>query len=413
MKKKIMAATLTLMLLATMCTACGSVGSNNASGAKQGSASLAGSEASAKGAAGSSAASDKDTINFAVMGPMTGDTAGLGQQQEYGVRLAVQEINDKGGINGKKLAYDIYDDQMNTNQAVICAEKMVAAKKYRFIVTSISTGCSKAAYPTWIQADLPVLSGINTGDSITALGYKNYLRICAKDSAIIRQMCDYMVKKCNIQHPAVIYSSADTDVQNFKTVKDYLKSTYNVEVCDSAQVQVETEKDYSAYITKFMGKGADAVYCLTEYNPAGLLLKQKKSLGWNVPAFGNSGCANPLIFNVADADATDGFITMSAFDSDNKDERTQNFVSAYRKLTNTDPGQEAAGAYDLINMMAASLANKETDNLTGSALVEWLRKNAKYEGIMVNISGFDENGDNPIAKARMLVAKDKKYVSVE
>ena len=51
----------------------------------------------------SSKSEDAETIEFAVMGPMTGDTAGLGQQQEYGVRLAVQEINENGGINGKKL----------------------------------------------------------------------------------------------------------------------------------------------------------------------------------------------------------------------------------------------------------------------------------------------------------------------
>lgn len=361
----------------------------------------------------SSKSEDAETIEFAVMGPMTGDTAGLGQQQEYGVRLAVQEINENGGINGKKLVYDVYDDQMNTNQAVICAEKMVAANKYRFVVTSISTGCSKAAYPTWANADLPVLSGINTGNTITELGYKNYLRICAKDSAIIEQMCDYMVNECGVKKPAILYTSADTDVTNFDFTKIYLKDKYNIDIIDSAQVQVETEKDYTAYITNFKGKGADAVYLLTEYNPAGLFLKQKASLGWDVQVFGNTGCANPLIFQVADAECTEGFITMSAFDAESTNERVRKFVKSYTELTGVDPGQEAAGPYDLIYMVSEALKNEETNGLNGNALVEWLRSNASYSGIMVDVEGFDANGDNPNAKPHMLIAKNGTYVGID
>lgn len=406
MRKRMMAVIVAFGVAAASLTGCGGSSASTEETSGESTESKADSSSDEKTDSG-------DTIEFAVMGPMTGDTAGLGQQQEYGVRLAVEEINENGGVDGKKLEYDVYDDQMNTNQAVICAEKMAAAEKYRFIVTSISTGCSKAAYPTWVQADLPVLSGINTGNTITELGYKNYLRICAKDSAIIEQMCDYMVKECGVKKPAIIYSSADTDVTNFEFTTNYLKENYDIDVVDSAQVQVETEKDYSAYITNFKGKGADAVYMLTEYNPAGLFLKQKYSLGWDVPVFGNSGCANPLIFEVAGNEATDGFVTMSAFDAESSDERTQKFVESYRELTDTDPGQEAAGAYDLIYMMATALENEETKDLNGNDLVEWLRENAAYEGIMVNVDGFDENGDNPAAAAKMLIAKDGKYTSLQ
>ena len=176
---------------------------------------------------------------------------------------------------------------------------------------------------------------------------------------------------------------------------------------------METEKDYTAYITNFKGKGADAVYLLTEYNPAGLFLKQKASLGWDVQVFGNTGCANPLIFQVADAECTEGFITMSAFDAESTNERVRKFVKSYTELTGVDPGQEAAGPYDLIYMVSEALKNEETNGLNGNALVEWLRSNASYSGIMVDVEGFDANGDNPNAKPHMLIAKNGTYVGID
>ena len=355
-------------------------------------------------------AEGSDVIKFAVMGPMTGDAASQGEQQERGVRLAVDEINANGGVNGKMLEYDVYDDQMNTNQAVICAEKMAAEGDYRFIITSISTGCSMAAYPTWDTADLPVISGINTGNSITEQGYKNYLRICAKDEMNVSQMIDYAVEEYGIQHPAILYSSAETDVTNYEFAVGYLKDTYGIDVIDSAEFQAETEKDFTAHITNFQGKGADCVYFMCEYNPAALFMKQKASFGWDIPVFANSGCSNPLLVEVAGAENVEGFNVTSAFVNDPDNERIVKFVEDYTELAGFEPGEWAAGAYDAVYMMATALENEETDALSGNALVEWLRSNANYSGIMVNVEGFDENGDNPAATTRILQVHDGEFV---
>ncbi len=65
---------------------------------------------------------------------MTGDAASQGAQQLNGIQLAVNEINEAGGILGKNLEFDVYDDQLNPNQTIICAEKIVADPGYRFVI---------------------------------------------------------------------------------------------------------------------------------------------------------------------------------------------------------------------------------------------------------------------------------------
>ena len=93
------------------------------------------------GSGGTSAASG-DTIRFAVMSPMTGENAATGEQLANGVAIAVDEINAAGGVNGKQLEYEVFDDQANTNQAVICGEKIASDGGFAFAIASNSSGCS-------------------------------------------------------------------------------------------------------------------------------------------------------------------------------------------------------------------------------------------------------------------------------
>lgn len=353
-------------------------------------------------------AADK-VIKFAVMGPMTGDAAAQGKQQEFGVRLAVNEINAAGGINGTKLEYDVFDDQLKTDQAVICAEKIIANPDYRFVITSISSGCSIAAYPTLETKDLPVISGINTADHITAQGFKNYLRVCFKDSANLRQLANLAINEFGVKRPAVIYTASETDTSNFNQLKDILKNEHGVDIVATAQIEAETEKDYNAHITTFMGANADGLFCFSEYTPAGLLLKQKHAVGWDVQVFSLSGCSNPQIIDIAGAEAAEGFITMSGFDAYNPDPKVQKFVKDYEALSGFLPGEWAAGAYDSIYVVAEALKDPEGGKLHNSDFVEWMRANIDYGGIMGHVT-FDEFGDNPSAAALILTVRDGKLV---
>lgn len=98
---------------------------------------------------GVSAAFAADTIHFAVVGPMTGDSAGQGIQMKAGAQLAVDEINAKGGINGKKLTFEVADDMATPNQAVIVAQKLSLDKKIMFVLGHNNSSCSIAALPMW------------------------------------------------------------------------------------------------------------------------------------------------------------------------------------------------------------------------------------------------------------------------
>jgi branched-chain amino acid transport system substrate-binding protein len=361
--------------------------------------------------AGCSKADKEETIRFAVVAPMTGDSAQQGAQYETGAKLATQEINAKGGINGKKLVFDVYDDQANPNQAVLCAEKIVADGGYRFVISSVNSGCTIAAHPTYKEADMALISGTNTSDLISELGFRNFVRPIGRDTAAMVQILELGINAFGIKKPAIIYAAAQNQMDAAMWAKQWVKQKYNIDFVSEAQIQAETEKDYSAYITKFIDMGVDGLYIFTEYSPAALALKQMYSFGWNVPVIALNGATHPQLIEIAGVEAAEGFIGICAFDPTNPKSNIQQFVKDYSTLSGGIlPGEWGAGAYDSTYIMAQALSDPEGGKLSGEALISWMKTNTNYSGALGDVHGFDINGDNPSAQLVILKVHNGQWV---
>lgn len=363
--------------------------------------------ASQGGASESAGAASEDPIRFAVVGAMTGDSANTGIQQEWGVRLAVEEINAAGGINGRMLEYEVFDDQLLPDQAVICAEKIVADGGFDFVLSPISSGCTLASYPIYDAAGIPVLSATNTSDQLTEQGFENFVRICPTAGANLVQLVDLAVNEFGVKNPAIFYTTYEVDTGSYEACVELLKG-YGIDVVSSAAVEADTEKDYNSYIVNFKEAGADAVFCFSEYAPSALFVKQQFALGYEMQQFSLSGTANQQFAEIAGADAAEGFISMSAFDASNPKEHIQNFVKKYTDLSGLVPGEWGAGGYDTVYVAAEALKG----GATRENMVQWLKDNCNYEGVTGTIT-FDEKGDNPSAKAVILVVHDGEFVVYE
>ena len=131
-----------------------------------------------------------EKILFAVVGPMTGDSAAQGIQMQNAAKLAVQEINGSGGVGGKEFEFIVGDDVANPNQAVLIAQKFSSNKDILFVLGHNNSSCSISALPTWEKAGIPVISPTNTNPTITRLGHKNYFRTIVNDDIIITQLTE-------------------------------------------------------------------------------------------------------------------------------------------------------------------------------------------------------------------------------
>ncbi|MCX7615098.1 MAG: ABC transporter substrate-binding protein [Clostridiales bacterium] len=331
------------------------------------------------------------TIKFAAVAPMTGDGAVMGQQQKWGVQIAVDELNAAGGVLGNQLAFDVFDDQGSPNQALIAAQKIVGDKDIRFVIGHINSGCSLAALPTYQQANLPEISSTNTNPQLTSKGFKNYFRVILDDNAFMGQDTQFAVKELGFSKIGVMYENTDfgtggRDVVLAELQKLGLKSLSTVTYNPS------TDRDFSAQITGFKSAGVECVIFVGEYTAASIYLKQRASLGLTAAIVGCSSEFNPEILKIAGKDA-EGLYTVSSFNPNNTDTMMVSFVKKFKELSGgTQPGEWSAHGYDAVLAAVNGIKTVNKADFTGQELIDALHSMPEFQGVTGKIK-FDEKGD--------------------
>ncbi len=341
-----------------------------------------------------------DTIKFAVVGPMTGDGAAMGIHEKNAVQIAVDEINASGGVNGKKLAFIVGDDDQNPNLATVLAQKVTSDKDVLFAVGHINSSCSIAALPIYEKAQMALISGSNTNVQLTKMGHHNYFRICTPDNIIVAEIAKLGIKEFGIKRPALVWENSDYG----KGLRDDLAKTIKEE---GLELQAEAtylpgvDRDFSAHITKFKGKNVDCVYLLGTYTAAGLFLKQAQTLGLKALMIGSSGMASEKVVDIAGKKAAEGFVVVTPYNPN--DERTMQakFNAEYQKRFNEKPTEWSSHAYDIVYVVKQAIEKGGTDR---AKLIQTLR-DVEYSGITGDIK-FDKNGDVPDKKQMVLRVED-------
>ena len=331
-----------------------------------------------------------EKIIFAVVGPMTGDSAAQGIQMQNAAKLAVQEINGSGGVGGKEFEFIVGDDVANPNQAVLIAQKFSSNKDILFVLGHNNSSCSISALPTWEKAGIPLISPTNTNPTITQLGHKNYFRVIVNDDLIIKQLSQLAVVELGFKNIAVIWENSDYG-KGMRDVAVKAVPELGAKVLADETYVPAVDRDYSAQITKFKGAGVDCVLFLGEYTAGALFLKQAVNLGFNAKVVGSSGCSNPKLIEIA-GEAAEGFYATSGFDPNDKREQQAKFIKGFEAFSKDKPGEWGAHAYDIVYMVKKAI---EMGGTTREKLIQVLHQSDfEYDGVTGKIK-FDANGDVP------------------
>jgi branched-chain amino acid transport system substrate-binding protein len=150
-----------------------------------------------------------DTIKFAAAGPMTGPSGETGQRMRAGIELAAKEINESGGIAGKQVTIDFYDDEGKPEGAASVAQKIASDPDVFAVIGHINSSASMAALPIYKRAGLTEISGNSSSWKLTHLGYANFFRVIIDDFAQAPVVVDEAVQKGGRKRLAIIYENSD------------------------------------------------------------------------------------------------------------------------------------------------------------------------------------------------------------
>ncbi|WP_040160615.1 ABC transporter substrate-binding protein [Nigerium massiliense] len=313
------------------------------------------------GAAGGGNAAG-DTIKVGLNYELSGPVATYGQASVQGIEMAVDEINNGGGVKGKKIELVKYDNKSEPAEATTLASKLTSSDKVLTIIGPATSGAFKAEIPVATRAKVPAVSGSATADDVTvgAQGVQEYaFRTCFNDSFQGTAMAKWAAEKKNAKSALII---KDNSSDYSKGLADNFKKTFTAAggqiVGEEAYVTNDT--DFNAILTRAKGQKFDVIYLPGYYNEAGLIIKQARAQGITAPILGGDGFDSPTLLQLAGASAlTDVYFT-NHYSSLDKDAKVQKFISDFKAKYNTEPSAFNALGYDTAKFVADA-ANRASD----------------------------------------------------
>jgi len=330
-----------------------------------------------------------DTIKIGLMAPLTGSWASEGQEMKKNVELLAAELNAKGGIGGKQVEVVLEDDGGDPRTASLAAQRLTT-KGVVAVIGTYGSAVTEATQSIYDEAGIVQVANGSTAVRLTEKGLKRFFRTCPRDdeqgrvgAATLEKMG---AKKIALLHDSSAYSKGLAD-----EINAILKARKaNVVFFDALTPK---EQDYSAILTKLKAAGPDVVFFTGYYPEAGLLLKQKKQMGWNVPFVGGDAINNPDLVKIAGKDAAAGFMFLSPpvpKDLDTSEARA--YLAAYQKRYGEAPGSiYGVLAGDGFRVVAKAIA--EAKSTSGDKIAAYLVSGLKdFPGFTGKIA-FNAKGD--------------------
>ena len=342
--------------------------------------------------AGSQALAQDQVVKIGHVGPVSGAIAHLGKDNEYGARLAIEELNAKGvSIGGKKVKFELVaeDDAADPKQGTAAAQKLVDAK-VSGVVGHLNSGTTIPASKIYSDAGIPQISPSSTNPKYTRQGYKTAFRVVADDVHLGGTLGRYAVNELKGKSIAVI----DDRTAYGQGVAEEFEKAVKAAGGNLVAHEFTTDKatDFMPILTTLKGKKPDIIFFGGMDAVGGPMMKQMKSLGIKAKFMGGDGiCTNEMIKLAGDAMADGQVVCAEAGGVDGALKKgMDDFGVKFKKRFNDDVKLYSPYVYDAVYVMVDAM--QRAKSAEPAKYLPELAKTTGYKGVTGTIS-FDAKGD--------------------
>ena len=335
--------------------------------------------------AGAMTAFAADNIKIGLQGPLTGGSSPMGVSMRDGAKLAVTEINAKGGLLGRQIELIERDDEAKNERGVQIAQELINKEKVVATLGYINSGVSLASQRFYQEAKIPVMNNVSTASVITkqfADQPENYIfRNSANDSIQSAMIVDEVIGRRKYTKVAILADSTNygqlgrEDLEKAlaaKGIKAVAIEKYNIKDVDMTP-QLLKSKEAGAQVVITYGIGPELAQ----------IANGMVKLGWKVPMIGSWTLSMGNFIDNAGKNA-DGALMPQTFIQEGNTPKRTSFIAAYQKAYKVDriPSPvSAAQGYDSVYLLAAAITQaKSTDGPKVREALEDLK--APVEGVV-------------------------------
>jgi len=342
-------------------------------------------------------------IPIAVVGPVTGEDAAFGDQMKRGAEMAVKDINDHGGVLGKKLHLLVGDDACDPKQAVAVANQMVNAGVV-FVAGHFCSGASIPASSVYAESGVLQITPASTNplltDAAAENGWTNIFRTCGRDDAQGRVAGTYLAEHFKGKPIAIVQDKTAYG----KGLADETKKALNAAGIHEVMYESvnQGDKDFSALVSKMKEAHVAAIFYGGYHTEAGLLIRQAHEQGLDAVLMGGDALATEEYWKIT---GDTGAKTLMTFSPDPRNMPSAKTVVAEFKAQGYDPEGYTLYTYAAIQVFAE--AAKKANSIRVDDLAKTMRAN-RFDTVLGNI-GFNAKGDVIGPDYVVYVWKDGKY----
>lgn len=356
-------------------------------------------------------ASNSNEIVIGHYGSMTGSEATFGQSTDNGIKLAVDEINAAGGINGKTIRLITYDDKGDAREAGTAVTRLTTKDGVVAVLGEVASGLSLAGAPVCQQAGVPMVSPSSTNPKVTKVGDMIF-RVCFIDP-FQGAVCAKFAREhegLKAEKAAILTDQASPYSVGLQEEFEKAFEKLGGKVVSIQQYQ-GGDQDFSAQLTAIRSSEPDIVFVPGYYTDVGNVALQARKLGLKTPLLGGDGWDSSKLGEIAGA-AIEGCFYSNHYSHEDPNPRVQEFIRKYNERHKQTPDGLAALGYDAARILFEAM--KRAQSLDGKSLAAELKKTAEFDGVTGRISiDADRNAVKPAVILEMKGGQPKFVTTIQ
>ena len=336
---------------------------------------------------------------------LTGNVANYGKSTLSGLKLAVDQVNKAGGVNGKQLVVVESDNKSEPAESGNSVTKLITQDKVVAVVGPATSGCVFAATPVVTSNKVPLIAPCATAPAITVDNgqVKEFIfRACFIDPFQGRVMAEFADKTLGVKNVAILH---DASSDYSKGLAEVFEKTLNEKggKVVAKEAFLSKDIDFKAALTKIKAANPEAIYIPGYYEEVAKIIKQTREIGLNVPLIGCDGWDSPKLVEIAGPEALNNTYFSSAFSVQDQTESVQKFIADYKAMYQKDPDIFCMQGYNA-GLVLADALKRAGDGADGTKLAAAI---AATKDLPVASGKLTYDKDhNPIISAIIIEMKD-------
>lgn len=321
----------------------------------------------------------KDEVTFGMPTDLSGVAATYGVSSSNAVKMRFDELNDAGGIHGRKLKVIVEDQAYQVPKAVQACNKLINRDKVFAFVGPLGTPMNNACFKDQFAAGVPNLFPLSAARSM----YEPYEKLKFYGAASyvdqIRSGIDYFVKTKGKKAVCAMYQDTDFGKEILEGAEQQTKKL-GIKLVEAAGHK-PTDQDFTASLTKLKAAGCDLIAMGTIVRDSIVPYTAARKMGWTDVDFLGSAAVYDLV--VGAAPGMEGFYGMGLTEmpyADSPVATVKTFVENYKKKFNVDPNIGAVYGYVAADLTATGIKNAGT-NLTTDSFIAGMEAIKGYKDI--------------------------------